>query len=549
VTPLAANPYRELVRSSLPRARALIDRTASSSTYGASNRNYWYYRTLTDFPGGSWQQLMLGFAVLSTIPDEPSINLEEMHRLARATLAGWLKAQHRDGSVDEWYLNERSYCATAFGMAGATQTVLLLGEDLPAEERQRAVAALGRAGAWLRARWHKTVMNQNLAAALGLWCLARITGDRAWERASDEKYAALAKEQSPEGWFPEYGGMDLGYSTLALDLLAGADRWGARAAFPMAEQLCTFLLNTRGADGGFPGRIGSRGTSHTFAFGAEYFSDRLSTAAALASGFRAAYATGGLTGPAHVDDRYFAYFYFPQFAQAYAFGGLGGTHPETASAASQESVVNLSGAGLQVVRKGDATLHVSRHVGGALALSRPGLPVAYHLGYEITARDGRRYSSAGWQDDALPPDPEVSQASFRRVSEGLPLVRFMVPFVLFVRLLALPWLAEWFSSFLKRRMIRPPQQLDVTLTRRVSRRRSDITVVDELVTSGRINVRAIRSTMDIAMYSPSARFDCARPLFDDGEDRSWTETLNKTGRLRIGWTISFASEEERGHAS
>jgi hypothetical protein len=390
-------------------------------------------------------------------------------------------------------------------------------------------------------------MNQNLAAALGLWCLGRASGDLRWDDAAAEKYARLARAQDPEGWFPEYGGMDLGYGTLALDLLAGADRWGVPAAFAMAERLCGFLLAARGADGGFPGRIGSRGTSHAFPFGAEHFAERLPSALALASGFRAAYAAGGLVGPPQVDDRYFAYFYFPQFALAAASGAIGAARPGPAKPAADS--VEFSSAGLQIIRTHDATLHFSRRLGGAVALSRPEEPVAYQLGYEITAGDGRRYSSAAWQADALPPDPQVSVGTFQRVSEGLPLVRFMVPFAIFIRLLALPGLAERFSSFVKRRMIRPARRLPVTLTRRVSYASGEIAVIDELVVAHRLDVRALRSTTEVAMHSPSARFDRARPLFPGGDDPSWAETLSKTGRLTIRWVIPLASEELRRHAS
>ena len=281
-------PYRDLILPCLPRARSLMDRTPSSPTIGSADRDYWNYRTLTDFSGGSWQQVMLGFAVLSTVTDA-GLRRDELRTLACAALTGWLAAQHRDGSVDEWYLNERSYCATGFGAAGVAQTILLLGENMPPEQRGRAVSGLARAAAWLETRWHHTVMNQNLAATLGLWCAFRITGEARWKNAALAKYHKLAQAQSPEGWFPEYGGADWGYSTLALDLLAGADEWGVPGAAAMAEGLCRFLVQMQGRDGGFPGRIGSRGTSHAFPFGAEHFAARLGDAATLARGFRAGY--------------------------------------------------------------------------------------------------------------------------------------------------------------------------------------------------------------------------------------------------------------------
>jgi hypothetical protein len=175
--------------------------------------------------------------------------------------------------------------------------------------------------------------------------------------------------------------------------------------------------------------------------------------------------------------------------------------------------------------------------------------VAYHLGYEIMARNGERYSSAAWQDGALLSEPDVSLGRFRRVSEGLPLKRFMVPFAILVRLLAVPRLSDAFSSMVKRKMIRPSRELDIALTRRVFRQAGEIVVTDELVAGSELAVRNIRPTMDIAMHSPSARFDGAQALFEEVERPDWAEGLSRTGRLQISWTIPFETPQALRHAS
>ena len=129
--PGAVSPYFSLVKRCIDRACALVDRDHLSPSFGSADRNFWYYRTLVDFPGAAWQQLMLGFSTLATHDGMNSAEREQLIRLARATVVRWAAIQHRDGSFDEWYRNERSYCATAFTTAGAAQSLLILGRAIP----------------------------------------------------------------------------------------------------------------------------------------------------------------------------------------------------------------------------------------------------------------------------------------------------------------------------------------------------------------------------------------------------------------------------------
>ena len=193
--------YADQVLPAVLRALGLFDGSKTSPTYGCGDRQFWYYRTLTDFPGATWQQPMLGFAVLHNAEreDNPYAGDGRVLAAARAGLAFWCTAQNRDGSFNEWYRNEHSYCPTAFTAAAAAQTVLELGDRIPALEREAAVSALERAGAWLEGRFNESAMNQNAAAALALWVLWRITGAPRWRAAAEDKYARLADAQHDEG--------------------------------------------------------------------------------------------------------------------------------------------------------------------------------------------------------------------------------------------------------------------------------------------------------------------------------------------------------------
>ena len=297
----------------------MADTVRGSRTYGCFDRAFWYYRTLTNFPGSGWQQLAFALALIhdTNSPDNPHAGDARLLDAALAGIAWWASIQHRDGSFDEWYLNEHSYCPTAFTVAGVGGTLLLLGERVPQATRQAVLAALDRAGAWLAQRYNAKVMNQNLAAAAGLAALHALTGDDRWQRALSEKLDRLAEDQSGEGWFPEYDGCDFGYSTLALDMLARINLIsGDPRAAAMAERLGVFLNDISGRFGLPPGRLGSRGTAHLFPYGAEYFADSFPDCAALCRKWRAIHGAGLAAGPGDVDDRYFAYFYLPQFALA-----------------------------------------------------------------------------------------------------------------------------------------------------------------------------------------------------------------------------------------
>jgi hypothetical protein len=320
----------------------------------------------------------------------------------------------------------------------------------------------------------------------------------------------------------------------------------------MAQGLCRFLVQMQGRDGGFSGRIGSRGTSHAFPFGAEHFAARFGDAAALARGFRAGYRADLLTAPSQTDDRYFAYFYFPQFAQAYALAARSRSDPVPAAHSEQSTPeeIHLAESGFRVIRSSGTTLHVSRRLGGAIAVSREGERCAYHLGYEITTEDGRRFVSATWDDEDLLSEQESSVGRFRAVSEGLPLVHLMVPFTIFVRLLAFGGASVRFSEMIKRKLVRPAREIPVSLVRRVERRGVEITIIDELIRGGRIRLARLRPTIDIAMHSPSARFDDPTSIFSAWENNNdWVDTLNREGRLTITSQLRLGSEElETGSA-
>lgn len=535
----------------MQRALSLVDESPRSSTYGCADRTYWYYRTLTNFPGATWQQLMLAFACLYRAGHSANPYFEEprIASLAAGLLTFWCRTQHRDGSFDEWYRNERSYCPTAITSAGAALTIHLLGDALPTSARSAGLRSLERAGRWLEKRYNTEVMNQNLAAAAALQALAFFMPDSRWSAAAGAKLDHVRRCQTSEGWFPEYAGMDLGYSSLALDLLAVCSVFGGGTVVAeMAKRLSAFLLSAHGAGASVAGRLGSRGTGHAFPFGAMFFGPADASAARLAERSLAGIASRLVPLPESVDDRYFAYFYLPQFALAYHHAA---TAPVAASPAAEpaQGCIEMPESGFSVRHGGTWSVAVSSRLGGAVAVQTSGATPLYHLGYEAILSSGKCYSSAVWARTGSESVAKARQSmpirtEFRAVSGGVPLRRWMVPFQLVVQMLWSSSIAAALQSLIKRVMIAPDVTCPLTLERLVKVEADKVTILDNLIPGpGLGRLSGLRLAETISMHSPSGRQDPAIDYTANADTLNQSiELLNRGAVASLCWTWLEGSE-------
>ena len=534
------------------RAIALLDTNPSSATYGCADRAYWNYRTLTNFSGATWQQVMLGLAALDAADPSPDDQGEQpqLTELAGAALGWWSRIQHRDGSFDEWYFNEHSFCPTAITGAGAALSLYLLRDQLPQSGAGAALSALERAGKWLATRDNPDVMNQNVAAAAALHGLAEITGENHWRRSAEAKLTHIRLAQRPEGWLPEYGGADLGYSTLSLDFLAACDALGdSGQAREIASRLIGFLEVVQGAGASLPGRLGSRGTAHQFIYGALHFGRQDQRAARLAQLWLEGLRDGYVANPATVDDRYFAYFYFPQFALAYRELTTGKQPPLPKKALGSAGTTELAESGFLVRRAASGSATVSRRLGGAVALCRDKAVPLYHLGYEVSTAKGERFSSAIWESELVLDRPSHADrlevaATFRAVSAALPLKYFMVPFQIVAHLLVSGSLAAAFQKAIKGRMISPAAQLPLRLERAIKFTTTGVQVEDRLAPQSDLpRIASLRAASQISMHSPSARQDPGRPVeLPQTICESAVSQLNDGYAATFNWSCSYEGD-------
>ncbi len=524
------------------RAMSLQDSNPRSRTYGCCDRAYWQYRTISGFPAATVQQLALPFAILYTAPFAGNIHAGDPAMLERAAAAMlfWCSAQHRDGSFDEWYRNEHSYCATAFTAFAVSESLLRLEGHIEDEGRQRIMPHLLRAARWLEKRFNPDVMNQNLAACAALQNTHRLTQEARFREAFREKWLATSAQLDTEGWFHEYGGADAGYGTLALDLLACLHRTGAGDEIEhAAARTARWLASLACGDVAPAGRLGSRGTAHGFPYGASYFAEHVPDAAALAAHLRRGLHLGLVPGPADADDRYLAYFYLPHFALACTVA------PRSEDRSSPRAPYTVwPRSGFVIRRSPGGEIVVSLRRQGAFNLCVPGRPEHGNLGYWAETGSGARWTSAAWNPGAVDADPpEASclrvRGRFTAVPDAMPLARSALPFTLFSEV-ALRWpaAADRFKRALRPRLISRRREMPLAFERAIRWEGEALHVIDAFrALPGCPRLATLGPVDETDTVSPSARMcprlrSCGAPA-READARAWADRLGREGSLTL----------------
>ncbi len=217
---ISRDVYLTPILKNAPRLLGLLNRNVSSSSYGSFDREYWHYNTV-DFSCARKQEAVLTLTLLYLIKHEKNryYQSSEILDYIRAALMFWTRIQNTNGSFSEWYPNENSFVVTSFSTYAVSESLLLIKDELPANECQRVIEALIKAGDWLVSRNETRVMNQQTGAAIALLNLYLLTEKNIYRDSSRDKISLLKQRQSDEGWFLEYGGPDIGYLSLAIDYL------------------------------------------------------------------------------------------------------------------------------------------------------------------------------------------------------------------------------------------------------------------------------------------------------------------------------------------
>ncbi len=295
--------YSESLIANMPRILNQLDRNPNSSTFGCFDRDYWQYK-IVDFPCARKQEAVLSLALLqrNKFSGNPYFASPTIKSWCEAAIGFWACAQNQDGSSNEWYPEEHSFVATAFSTYAITEAILVL----MLSPSPAVLETINKAGVFLQNHTEFRVQNQQAGAIVALHNCSLITGSEAFALFAKERLAELAKHQTREGWFDEYGGPDVGYLSVAIDYLGKYyEKTNDKQALDMIKKAAGFLVHAVHPDGSVGGVYTSRSTEYLIPSAFEH--DAGPDVELLAQVCRQGIQSAVLPSCSTLDDRYLLY--------------------------------------------------------------------------------------------------------------------------------------------------------------------------------------------------------------------------------------------------
>lgn len=301
--------FSEIALQSINRTLNLLDRNTYSKTFGCFDKYYWHFKT-KDFPSSSYQMGVEFLARLWNDSHKDNIFYKNPQ------LLNWIKAsirytcsiQHKDGSFDEWYPNERGWAGpTSYVIHALTNAYQIVEKELDNELTKIAKNCFLKAGEFLmKQKEGAKLANHYALFLLSLYEISEVTSSSEIKSKFKSYIKNFESFISEEGWSIEYDSVDFGYNLATLSFLARLDKIYPHPLFKKyAEKSFDFLSYFFYPDGSFGG-LGSRETIHLYPFALKYWGQSLPTAKQIYNHLQNKKAFEKLT-PSDQDDHYLFY--------------------------------------------------------------------------------------------------------------------------------------------------------------------------------------------------------------------------------------------------
>ena len=532
--------YSSTIDTLVARVLSMQNRNPLSSSFGCFDRNFWHFKTIIDFPSATYQQVVMGLSKLHSEHHKNNqyYNDPTIKKSIKSGIIYWCKIQNSDGSQNEYYENDRSFCPSAF-TTYATAKAFIISKDLfSSDEQDLIINKLKNGASWLATHTFPEVQNQMIASMNALYYVSEITQDIWIKDAFKKRRKDVLSAQDEEGWFPEYDGADIGYCFKALDLLCSYlfncdDGDVFNAATKLAEFMSAFLH----PDGTAGGSYGSRCTEHVFPFGIEFLSRHNVLAAKyILKWFRKHDASGKVINPAFIDDKYALYFYFNSYVQAFLLDEK--TSDEDAVVdIDWPKVKRFDNAGLLRYQKEDIVSWWSWKRKGVGKIFKDDRLIFSDTGYLFQLSNGDLCASQT-TDEHTTIECKEGENHFSIVIKGyagkfddsLPLKKWIIPFKLFCKtILRSNKIGYWFNQLLKQSRIKKQHRVPVTMRRELILTEDKIELIDTLeIESSNLKFKKIEPLRDVTtVHSPSSRFYQAQYLIPDCKLEIITESHEK----------------------
>lgn len=476
--------YTDFILKKTPVVLTQIDRDEHSKTYGSCDRSHWHLK-IRDFTSAILQQSGLAIALLYNTDFEGNIYYqnENMKAWAEATVRYWCKIQLSDGSFNEYYPWEHGFPPTAFSLYAVCEVYKRLHmQDAQLEEKiKKTVRYLG-------SHIEKKAFNQEIASITGMYSAYTILKENWIFEALEKKLERVLDLQDEEGWFPEYGGADIGYLSVALDMLAEY-YWMShdqRVREPL-DRVVSFLKYFVHPDGTIGGEYGSRNTTYFLPNGLEVMaqlgnSDAEAMLQKLYSNTeRDNYFLDS------IDDRYLSHYLLHSFLRALEKRAMweGPSHMRGLPMETSH-IKSFISSGLVTFCQGKFYGVIGMRKGGVLKLYRDGKEIMVNCGYRINLGNGT-VAGTNWQDPSYDCQYETNKftvkGQFNKIS-----LKMSTPF-LHMGLRGVALIAgNRIIGLLKKKIILVDKHYEASFERSITLSEKEIKIVDLIQSPKAVNV-------------------------------------------------------------
>ncbi len=476
------NCYKEVLKESISRLLSLYNLDANAPTYGYGDRINWGWK-VSDFANGTLQGGVHSLAIIIKLGLFPNENFLLM--IIDSAIRAISRIRRKNGSMEEAYPYESSFCVTALVAFDVLSAIKLLGDKLSDDRRQDYLEIIRPLIGFITKNDEEhAIISNHLAtgaAAIARWNL--LSGEQ--NPRSTELLDVIYRHQSEEGWYQEYEGADPGYQTLATYYLAAVyeDTQDDRLLKSL-ERSAAFLKYFIHPGGTIGGLYGSRNTEVLYPGGIVALSDKIADFAIMAKAIHQSIVDGRHIYPGQIDIGNFV-----PLLNAYAYAAWKFESRQDAInqadpviPAQTEFRKNWPGAGIYAVAMPNYYALVNYKKGGTMKVfdKNTGTLDLEDGGIFCTMNNGRKCSTQQY-DERIDFEQEAFTTTFYVINESLPSpVTTIILRLLGITVFRSLWLGNVFKKLIVRRLMTGKRKAGGSVQRKFQFNDDRILVTEEI---------------------------------------------------------------------
>jgi len=385
--------YNEL-RRNIPKLMNLFNLNGFSSTYGYADRDYWAWK-VKDFSNATMQGVIhtLAIAYKHNIVSDKELLL----KIIDASFVATKKMARKNGSLEEAFPYENSFCVTALVAFDLLSTIEIIHKEISAEKKHLYLTTIEPFIAFISKHdeTHAIISNHLATAVAAILLWNKLTNSK------NERYKTLLEiiyqNQSAEGWYKEYDAADPGYQTLCIYYLAAAYKnFNDSTLLNSIHRSFDFLQFFVHPDNTIGGLYGSRNTEVFYPGGIAFFSEHNPIANAMYNKLLQGIKEDRHILPSAIDSGN----YVPLLnAYAFAIDNYSESHTHTHLPCQENVGKNFTDAGIYIHSSRSYYAILNYKKGGTLLVyDKKACVVDYETGGLLGEKtDGRLFSTQYWQ--------------------------------------------------------------------------------------------------------------------------------------------------------